>query len=123
MDYRGYMRRLEEKLGEVRAADRIQEDTWFDFMMRELSELSRICADELERETGILWDKRTYQLRLHEAPPTRLLALAITLAPWLGWIMHQKHGEEGPFSTLDCWQRIEAAYQYGVAFSKKGHIP
>ncbi len=123
MDYRGYIRRMEEKLGEAQAADRIREDMWLDIVMRELSELSRKCADELEKAAGLSWDKVTYRLRLHEAPPARLLALAITITPWIGWIMHQKHGEDGLFSVKDCWGRIEQAYQYGVALSRQGQRP
>ena len=124
MEYRPYMKQIQDKLGQIKAADRIQEDPWFDVVVRELNDLSRQCADELEGETGIIWNKGTYQLRLHEAPPARILGLVISLVPWLGWIMHEKQQDENePFSTTDCWRRIEEAYQYGVALSRARQRP
>ena len=124
MNYRSYMRRIEEKLGEIRAADRIQEGPWLDVVMKERNEISRDCAKELQTETGARWDKVVYTLELHEAPPIRLLALEIALASWLGWIMHEKHGEDGRlFSAKDCWKRIEEAYWSGVQLSKEKQRP
>lgn len=124
MNYGNYMHRIEQKLGQISAADRIQEEAWFDVFMRELNEISRDCARELQIETGGGWKKLSYVLGLDEAPPTRLLALEIALASWLGWIMHEKHGQDGrPFSVADSWKRIEQAYQYGVQLSKDRQRP
>lgn len=118
------MRRIEEKIGEAEAADRIQEDSWFKIMMKELSELSKDAATELQNETNCKWNKGSYKLNLYEAPPMRLLALEIAIASWLGWIMHEKHGDGNDlFSTKDCWRRIEEAYLYGTELSYKKQRP
>lgn len=124
MDYRNYMKRIEEKIGEIKAADQIQEDRWLDIFMKELNEISKDCAEELQKETRALWNKGSYNLGLHEAPPPRLLALEIAIASWLGWIMHEKHGDSDKlFSSTDCWKRIEEAYSYGVKLSKENQRP
>jgi len=124
MNHREHMRRIESLLGEISAADRILEDPWATIFMRGLSELSREAAAELQAEVQTTWDKGSYQMDLHEAPPTRITALMIALAPWLGWIMHEKHGD-GPnlFSAVDTLQRVNAAYDYGVNLSKNGERP
>ena len=124
MDHRGYMKRVQEKLGEAKAADGIREDLWLNIVVKELNEISKHCAIELQNETGAIWDKGAYQQPLYEAPPARLLALEIALASWLGWIMHEKHGEgNSSLSTNDCWRRIEEAYLYGIELSRKGETP
>jgi hypothetical protein len=118
------MRRIEEKIGESKAADQIQEDSWFDIVMKELNDISKEVAIELQKETGALWNKGNYKLELYETPPVRLLALEIAIASWLGWIMHEKHGDgDDLFSTQDCWKRIEEAYLYGIELSKKKQRP
>lgn len=125
MNYRKYMKRIEEKLGEIKAADRIHDKPWLEIVMKELNEISKEGAIELQNETGTPWKKPTYALELHEAPPTRLLALEIVLASWLGWIMHEKHGEDinRLFSSENCLKRIEEAYSFGVSLSKKNQRP
>lgn len=124
MDYRNNMKRIEEKIGEIKAADQIQEGPWLDIVMKELNEISRQSAIELQKETNAQWNKGSYKLGLHEAPPTRLLALEIALASWLGWIMREKHGDgDELFSAQDCWKRIENAYLYGVKLSKEKQRP
>ncbi|MCX5886670.1 MAG: hypothetical protein NT096_12310 [Proteobacteria bacterium] len=124
MNYRDYMKRIQEKLGESKAPDRIQEAPWLDIVIKELNDISKDCATELQREINCCWNKGSYCLDLHEAPPTRLLALEIALASWLGWIMHEKHGDgDQLFSSKDCWVRIEEAYLYGVKLSKENQRP
>jgi len=124
MNHRDYMRRIEEKIGEIKAADGIKEGPWLDTMMKGLSEISKDCAVELERELGGGWDKGRHRQRLHEAPPTRLLALEIVLASWLGWIMREKHGEDNRLlSASDCRTRIEEAYLCGIELSRRGERP
>lgn len=123
MNHREYMRQIEKKLGEIRAADRIEENSWYDVMMRELNDLSKQGAIELQKETNAVWDKKIYKLSLHEVPPIRLLALEIILASWLGWIMNEKHGEIGLFSTTDCWKKIEEGYLFGIELSKNHQRP
>lgn len=124
MNHRNYMRRIEEKIGQIRAADGIQEGPWLDTVMRGLSEISKDCALDLQKEIGGAWDKGSYFQGLHEAPPTRLLALEIVLASWLGWIMREKEkGDDQPLSAKDCWRRIEEAYLYGVELSRNRERP
>jgi len=118
------MKRIGVKIGESKAADRIEEDSWFNIVIRELNDISNDCARQLEEETGGKWNKGSYILGLNEAPPTRLLALEIALASWIGWIMHQKHGSGNqPLSSDNCWNMIEKAYRYGVKLSTDSEIP
>jgi hypothetical protein len=120
MEYRDYMKRIKDKIGEAKAADRIEEGSWLNIVVKELNNISNDCAKQLEKEIGGKWNKGSYMLGLNEAPPTRLLALQIALAPWIGWIMHQKHGKSNQvLSSDDCWNRIEQAYNYGVNLSIK----
>ena len=125
MDYRRYMQKIEEELGRIKAADKIDEKLWVESLMKGLAELSRECALDLQKETGADWDKQTYRLNLDQSPPTRLFGLVIPLAAWLGWIMHEKHGE-GPgqlFSTRDCLEQVLTAYEFGVNLSKAKERP
>ena len=118
------MKRIQSKIRVTNSADRIQENLWYEFVIKELNEISKDCATELQRETGVIWKKPDYILELHEAPPARFLALEIALASWLGWIMHEKHGEnQSLFSAEDCWKRIKEAYDYGVKLSKNDQVP
>jgi len=44
----------------------------------------------------------------------------IPLVAWLGWIMHEKHGDKGhSLSVEGTWRRMDEAYSYGVDLSKK----
>jgi hypothetical protein len=124
LDYRKYMKRIEDKLYEIYAADRNQGDPWWNIVMKGLNEISKDCALELQNETKSIWNEISYQTGFDEAPPTRLLALEIALAGWIGWIMQQKHGRSNKiFSSDDCWKRIEEAYNYGVELSIRHEIP
>lgn len=124
MNLRPYMQRIEDALGRIHAADRIEEGPWFEVVMRELDAISRDCAKEMQKEAGGTWNKGAYQLDLHESPPTRLLALGIALSAWLGWVMHEKH--PGPSRTLsaeDSLRMVREAFEYGVILSKAGERP
>ena len=77
MNYRNYMKRIEDKIGEAKAADRIDEGSWWNIVVKELNYISNDCAIQLEEETGGKWNKGSYKLGLNQAPPTRLLALEI----------------------------------------------
>src|SRR5215469_14073206 len=103
MNYRVYMKRIESVLGQIRAADEAQENRWQEVVARELNEISKDCAMELQTETKIRI-KGDYQFGLDEWPPTRILSLILALCAWLGWMMHEKHGssEEHPFSPRAC---------------------
>jgi hypothetical protein len=82
MDLRKYVKRLENKVGETKSADKIIEGSWREIVVKELNEMSLECAKELQLETRGIWDKGSYQ----DAPPPRLLAMNLMLNYWLGWI-------------------------------------
>jgi hypothetical protein len=73
MNHRDYMKRITDKIGEAKAADRIEESSWLNIVVKELNHISNDYAKQLEKETGSKWDKGSYMLSLNEAPPTRLL--------------------------------------------------
>jgi hypothetical protein len=44
------------------------------------------------------------------------------LAAWLGWILNEKQPDKTkPFSAPDCFEMIQAAYDYGQKLSDKYH--
>jgi hypothetical protein len=129
MDYRKYMKRIELKIGEIKAADKIDEVSWSYTVMNELNQMSFEYANELQTETGTAFRKpprenapEGYLLNLFEAPPSLILALEILIAAWLGWVTHEKEGENVPpqFTAEGCRKLIDDAYMYGVALSRKG---
>src|SRR5437899_11872777 len=77
MDYRSYMKRIQIALEKIKAADKIQESPWQEVVVRELNEISKDCAKELQTETGQIGNKGDYQLGLDEWPPTRILSLML----------------------------------------------
>lgn len=93
MEIRPYVRRIEEALGQIRAADRIEEAPWSDVVMREFNTILRDLASELQKETGGTWNKAHYQLGFPEAAPPRVLALEIALAAWCG-LVRMGHARE-----------------------------
>jgi hypothetical protein len=123
--YHAYMKRIESVFEEIKAADRIQEDPWQQVVVRELNEISKDCAKELQAETGQVANKGNYQLGLNEWPPTRILSLILSLSAWVGWIMHEKHGssENSPLSSRVCLQMIQEAFGYGVHLSVHRQTP
>jgi hypothetical protein len=103
MDYRKYMKRINLKIGEIKAADKIEEVSWSKTVVNELNQMSVESANELQTETRAAFRKpprqdapEGYILNLFEAPPSRILALEILMAAWLGWITHEKEGEKVP---------------------------
>jgi hypothetical protein len=112
------MKRIESVLAQIRAADEAQENQWQELVARELNEISKDCAVELQTETKFR-KKGDYQFGLDEWPSTRILSLILALCAWLGWIMHEKHGssEEHPFSPRACLRMIQEAFDYGVHLS------
>jgi hypothetical protein len=87
MDYRTYMKRIEFALDKIKATDEIQESPWQEVVVRELNEISKDCAKDLQTETGQISNKGDYQLELDEWPPTRILSLMLALSAWVGWVM------------------------------------
>jgi hypothetical protein len=74
MDYRSYIKRIEFALAKIKAGEKIQEIPWQEVVVRELNEISKDCAKELQTETGQIGNKGDYQLGLDEWPPTRILS-------------------------------------------------
>lgn len=107
------MRRIQSVLEKIKAADKIQESPWQEVVVRELNEISKDCAKELQTETGQIGNKGDYQLGLDEWPPTRILSLMLALSAWAGWIMHEKH-VTGLFHFGGCtiYYFQSAPYQY-----------
>lgn len=60
MDYRIYMKRIEFALEKIKAADKIQEIPWQEVVVRELNEISKDCAKDLQTETGQISNKGDY---------------------------------------------------------------
>jgi hypothetical protein len=129
MDYRKYIKRINLKIGEIRAADKIEEVSWSNTVVNELNQMSIECANELQTETRTAFRKppregvpEGYILNLFEAPPSRILALEILMAAWLGWVTHEKEGEKVPpqFTAEGCRRLIDEAYMYGVNLSSRG---
>ena len=102
MDYRSYMKKIQSALEKIKAADKIQESPWKEVVVRELNEISKDCAKELQTETGQIGNKGDYQLGLDEWPPTRILSLMLALSAWVGWIMHEKHGSSEERLAVAC---------------------
>jgi hypothetical protein len=79
-NYRSYMKRLQNSLGESKAPDGIQEELWWSIVMKALNVISKDCAKELEKELGTPYQKPDRNLAYEEVPPMRLWALAIVLS-------------------------------------------
>jgi hypothetical protein len=77
------MKRIESVLGRIKAADKVQENQWQEVVGRELNEISKDCAKELQTETGQIWNKGDYKLGLDESPPTRILSLILVLSVFI----------------------------------------
>ncbi|PWU80456.1 MAG: hypothetical protein DLM72_12150 [Candidatus Nitrosopolaris wilkensis] len=113
------MKRIEFALEKIKAGDKIQEIPWQEVVVRELNEISKDCAKDLQTETGQISNNGD------EWPPTRILSLMLALSAWVGWVMHEKHGSsaEHPFSSRVCLQMIQEAFGYGVHLSVHKQIP
>jgi len=120
MELRKYANRLENRIGDIKAADKIIEGPWCNVVVKELNQLSFEFAKELQQETGGTIDKGSYRLNLEEYPVTRLLAINLILAYWLGWICDKKAMDGPPISAL---QRMRDAYADGKGLSEQGEVP
>jgi hypothetical protein len=52
MDYRHFIKRIGDKIGEAKTADRIEEIPWLNIVIKELNDISNDCAKLLQKETG-----------------------------------------------------------------------
>ena len=86
----------------------------------ELNQMSFEFAKELRQDTGATIDKGSYHLNLEEYPVTRLLAINLILAYWLGWICDKKAMDGPPISAL---QKMRDASAGGKRLSEKGEVP
>jgi hypothetical protein len=122
MEHRKYMIRLTHSIG--KSADGIIEEVWWNTVVKELNEISKDCADELQSEIDLPFAKPprpddgvgAYCLQYKKAPPTRLLALEISLTAWIGWIFQDKN----PELVDEFWKKIEEAHRSGVELRKSG---
>jgi hypothetical protein len=64
MDYRKYMKRIELKIGEIKAADKIEGVSWSETVVNELNKMSIECANELQTETGDALGNRRVRMHL-----------------------------------------------------------
>lgn len=126
VDLRKYAKRLQDRLGETKSADEIIEGSWLNVVVSELNQMSMECAKELQQETGMIYrkpateNKPGYDLGFDQAPPTRLLALGLILAYWLGWIDNEKDLDDMP---VNAWNRLCEAYIAGRSLSEEHKIP
>ena len=123
------MKRIENALGSVKAADGIREDKqrnqekWFNVVVKELDDCARDYAKKLGSELNAIHNKAIYTLTFDESPPERLLALAIVTSAWLGWIFQEKNVPNSPLSPERCQALINEAFSYGRNISYLGERP
>ena len=55
-----------------------------------------------------------YVCMYEKMPPTRLLALSVSIVCWLGWVSRQKSGDN--YS----WEKIKEAFEFGRNASLAG---
>lgn len=126
VELRKYAKRLHDRLGETKSADEIIEGHWWDVVVRELNQMSMECTKELQQETGMIYrkpvteNKPGYDLGFDQAPPTRLFALALILAYWLGWIDNEKDLDDMP---VNAWNRLCEACIAGRGLSEEHETP
>jgi hypothetical protein len=94
IDYITFMQRIQQRIRETGSADGIQENTWRDVVLKELNEISIECTKQLQNEPGSPKYSKPSGVQPYETmPPPRLLALAVSIVSWLGWVSHQKKGD------------------------------
>lgn len=108
MDYRSIIQKIQQKIGEIDGADGIEESLWWNIVLRELNDMSVDCARELQNEPGApQYIKPAGPQAYEKMPPSRLLALTVSIVSWLGWISHQKCGD------IYNWKRISESFEFG----------
>ena len=86
-----YFERLNRKIGETDSADKILEGPWWDIVIKELNHMSYYCVRHLQLKTGKPYCKSfsngslAWEVPYEEAPPIRLLSMALVLSYWLGF--------------------------------------
>jgi hypothetical protein len=115
VDFKKYHERIEKRIGEAMAADKILEGPWWDVVIKDLNLMSYYFARELELQLKTPIEKNylvdntvAYNLPYEEWPPMRLMALALIVGHWLGWISTT----HGPPNGLG-W--IQEAYNAGLS--------
>lgn len=104
-------------MGEIHTADGIVESLWWDHVLRELNDISIECAKELQNEPSALqYEKSSVPQSYEKMPPSRLLALTVTIVSWLGWVSHQKRGD------VYNWEKIKESFEFGRNASLAGEI-
>jgi hypothetical protein len=128
INYFEFMKMIQDKIGEIRAADGIEEEPWLATVISNLNEMSRNCSRELEVEPGappyykpFLIDRNDLippKVERYELmPPMRLLSLAVLLCCWLGWVLTKKGFDV--YGEL----KINEAFEFGRILSTTNIIP
>ena len=74
MDYRDFMKRIGDKIGEAKGADRIEEISWLNIVVKEVKRyIERLCETIAERDRKCM-EEAFLHIRSNEAPTARLLA-------------------------------------------------
>ena len=108
MDYRDFIKRMEQEIGEIHAADGIEEKLWWDHVMGGLNDMSIQCAKQLQNEPGApQYNKPSGSQPYATMPPSRLLGLTVSIVSWLGWISHQKGAD------VYVWKKITESFEFG----------
>jgi hypothetical protein len=118
LNYFESMKMIQDKIGEIRAADGIEELSWLTIVISRLNEMSRTFSRELEVEPGAPLYYKPFLIqaddlispkieRYGSMPPMRLLSLAVLLCSWLGWVLTKKN--------LDVYGelKINEAFEFG----------
>jgi hypothetical protein len=115
INYRDFIKRIQQKMGEIHAADGIVESLWWDHVLRELNDISIECARQLQNEPDApKYQKPPGPQKYETMPPSRLLALTLPVISWLGWISHQKNGD------IYNWDKIKESFEFGRNASLAG---
>jgi len=113
IDYKKYFDRLQTKIGETMAADKILEGPWWNVVIKDLNLMSYYCARDIALATKGSAEKKytdgtlAYNIPYEEWPPMRLMALTMILSYWLGWI-------SGTHGLHDGLPAIQQAYKEGL---------
>jgi hypothetical protein len=134
-----YIERLEDKINQdiqrIEGTDKsdnfahriADERLWFDFVIKEINQVSMEIAKDIESQVELRVLKSDYIASPHEVPFTRLLAMEIFLSAWLGWKLNEmtfaddKASKGAPLSAPNSFKLIQAAFNYGERLSDNYH--
>jgi hypothetical protein len=93
VDFRKYRERLDNKIDEAMATDKVLEGPWLDIVIKDLNLMSYYFAHDIGVESAhkggldakAVVDKGRYKLPFEEWPHGRLTTLNLILSYWLGF--------------------------------------